>query len=193
MVAIGETTGVFQGSSDLFFPKAGAYDINLDNSCSLEQTDPRGGYDYGYGGSGQGLGPLQTFETRTGIEAPSFGAPNLAFRRLYYTQLVTLDGPITSKIARSASGWQGTLTNGSTMTLNNMTIAGLFKGTLAPGQTLQVSGPSIDAHASYVAPLLMTASVSPDKLGPQIGKDVSADQEATLKTFLPVDSSGAIQ
>jgi len=183
-VAEGETAAVFKGSSDMFFPRGGTFDIKVDNASSLEQLDPSGMASYATGRSSQEGTPLQTFETPTGIEAPDYRVTNLAFRRVYYRQSVTLDGPITCQIRKTSSGYKGTVTNGSTISLNQVKVGDLNLGTLAPGQTASV------LTSSNIPAVLMTAHLSGAKFGPQTGNDVSEAESVIFKTYLPVESSG---
>jgi hypothetical protein len=168
-------------------------------------------------------GPLETVETQNGIEAPAYSVTNLAFRRLSYTQTANVGGGISGNLTLVPSGlspeYVGTITNQSSMTLQNVTLSGVPIGSLAPGQSLpvKVGVPQIRqdgrvetknrAKSNYDedaaqgpqgsgslidsdrSSALLVASTSASGYGPQDGTDVSGSMSATVVVHIPIVNS----
>ena len=193
----GETRAVFDGKSDIFFPHGGNYDIKVYHGDALEEIDLHMGVNDALAALNQSSNLLDTVDTPYGIEAPSLAVNNLAFRRLYYTQTVTLTGPITVRIkGNKGGGYAGVVKNGTSMTLDELQIGDVPLGALAPGKSISVSGEFLPLQESDMRPspllpgvthiLALTARVPGAQFGPQYGKDVSGDSSVTFKSYLPV-------
>lgn len=141
-VAVGRPVGVFTGTSDLFFPQGGGYQLGIDNGWGLEN----GGSLYGYRGrrgAGDDTSRLETIDTRTGVVAPAYSVTNLAFRRISYGQAFDLNGSISGSLRRQTGPkgrvtYTGTLTNATNLRLTSITAGGYQIGPLAPGETRNV-------------------------------------------------------
>jgi hypothetical protein len=140
-IAAGRPLAAFSGSSDLFFPRGGSYELAIPNGWEMENM---GASDYGGGGGSDNLSPLDTIDTRDGIVAPAFAVTNLAFRRISYSQAVNLNGTIAGSLrrapdARGRMSYSGTITNTTSVKLSQLTAGTTQLGSLAPGETRSVN------------------------------------------------------
>lgn len=85
----GNQEGLFVGSTDLFVPHAGSYDLKLKGVDSLGDLPGENGYQpYGYGSvDGDQSGNFDPIDIGE-VVVPSMPANNLAFRRMIYRQRI---------------------------------------------------------------------------------------------------------
>ena len=110
----GENEGRFVGYTEMFFPRAGSYEISVPRAESLElnavKTDRQ-----------RSLDTREEADGRLTIPAMSVG--NLAFRRLYQEQKVTLTGGVTANLRLDAQGrLTGTLYNDTGLELRDASV-----------------------------------------------------------------------
>ncbi|MBC8101798.1 MAG: hypothetical protein H7Z41_04340 [Cytophagales bacterium] len=96
LASAGSPEARFVGSTELFFPRAGIYSMTLPGAERLEQ---------GYSASSSGLETVHA-AGGDGVTVPGYPAGNLAFRRLFHTQTVSLGRGITAdlRITKSTKG-----------------------------------------------------------------------------------------
>jgi hypothetical protein len=142
-VSAGDAGAHFSGYSEMFFPRGGSYDIELQSGERLEeQAEGQGDYSYS---SSTNPDRLETFDMLSGIAAPDYDVGNLSFRRFYYSQSVALGGPLTARLSYARNGVGGTVTNNTNLTLTDTclvipeTKTELFLGTIAPGATKKIN------------------------------------------------------
>lgn len=201
-VAAGEVLGSFEGRTEMFFPVGGSYELFIRDAYNLENYNPLAqemGPSSWINGSQD---PLETRTTLDGIVAPRFSAANLAYRRVYYNQSYELSGPITADITSDDKSFRGTITNGSTLAIANARLGNSEIGSIAPGQTVSVSGPSsalaanqgIGRAGDLLAPeppsLRFQGRIPGASFGPSIGRDVSGNQSVVILSYLPVRLKG---
>jgi hypothetical protein len=137
----GDPEAYLKGRSEVFIPRGGAYDISIPSVENLEQQDPQ--YE-GY--SGVGTDSFETTDTINGVAALDYSVGNLAFKRFYYSEPVSLGGAITGNVKilsnyGAISGVSGSISNTSSMTLTNVQLtysdlsATYDIGTIGPGET----------------------------------------------------------
>ncbi len=221
VAAAGDPNAQFDGFSEMFFPRGGSYPISIPGAEALElspfgASDNSGTY-YSSGPSGASqLQPLQTVDAGD-VRAPNYQMGNLAFRRLYHTQPVSLGGGVTATLARSGhSGLVGTVRNGTNLTLTGGGIylpgTGIYMkvGSLEPGESKTIGGSDLGraiagtvmmspfANVTYRRDTLKTAcaffigKTSGAAFGPSLGKDVGGDSSVTLIVSLPVTPTGRV-
>ena len=110
--------GRFVGFTEMFFPRAGGYPIVIPGAQTLE-TERR---------ESDITRSLQTAETADGVlTAPALSVGNLAFRRLYHEQELTLPGGVTVQLNTDAHGSVTASVNNQTgKTLNNAIVTRLI-------------------------------------------------------------------
>ncbi len=91
----GERFGRFAGNTELFFPRAGRYDLSIRGADSIEMAlfeDER-------------ERPLDSLVSRDGtVTTATLSANNLAFRRVHHEQSVDLPGAVTAELQPNTSG-----------------------------------------------------------------------------------------
>lgn len=207
--AAGDPQARFDGFSEVFFPRGGSYQIDIPKTEALELTPFVNSEEDYYGGS-TATQALATVDVGQ-VSAPSLNLGNLAFRRLYHTEPVSLGGAVTANLRRDAAGHLiGTVRNGTSYALTECGVvqAGGDRwyapvGDLAPGQTKRVGltqpaqggpqslqtllrGPSTPPRSAFV-----TARASGEAFGPALGHDVGGSQSVALLVSVPVEQGGA--
>lgn len=195
----------FDGFTETFFPQGGRYQIDIPGAEALELSPFMNSEEY-YGSSSQ----LQSLETADvgQVVAPSLTLGNLAFRRLYHTEPITLGGTITANLWwDKAGGLAGTVRNGTGQTLTDCGVLlpgpHLYArvGDLPPGATKTVgevnatsgNGPipglvPLSARAEKGVPTggLLMARTSGAKYGPQLGRDVGGSNSVAVLVSVPL-------
>jgi hypothetical protein len=90
----GERTGRFCGFTEMFFPRAGHYDVPFADADLVEMkvlTHERSR-------------PLSTVTEESGLTTAQPSVGNLAFRRIHHEQSVTLSGPVNVEARLEANG-----------------------------------------------------------------------------------------
>lgn len=128
--AAGESAARFEGYSELFFPRAGAYSIQIPNAEILDSSMPWGTSRYDYYGQKQELTTVDS-----GVaEAPNFSAGNLAFRRLHHAQPVSIGGAFTASLRRKGDGaLTGAVQNGTQWDMKDVQMHLVNQKTLSLG------------------------------------------------------------
>jgi len=148
----GFPTGVFIGSSDMFFPHGGSFDLKLHGIDSLGLVRENDMYS-GYGGRGneESLEAIDVGE----LQMPEMSADNLAFRNITYRQIVPATPAISISVnPKGKTGGTCTITNGSPYPLKNAVLNGPFAS---------VPVPSLPAGESKTVDLKGTASQTPQR------------------------------
>jgi hypothetical protein len=129
--AAGEKQARFTGTSELFFPTAGRYEVSIPGAETIELA---AGRSYGSApeqndqnrrgqGNGITLRSLETLDTGTEVSIPGLSVPNLAFRRLNHAQIVDWGDGISANLTQKADGRiTGTIQNRTGRVLNNAFI-----------------------------------------------------------------------
>jgi hypothetical protein len=183
----GESQGMFLGSSQVFIPTGGSYDLQLSGVDSIGLIDDN----QGYSGNGQTLDLSP--EDGGDLKVKQMRANNLTFREITYRQKVTT--PDWFSVRRTGSGYE--VSNDSPYSL-----AGgfLYVGSrriqlpaLKPGSSSKVSASglrtSYEDHQS-IAPYLSEKSLAISgeligfRPGPQIGAEVTSRTHVMLAYFL---------
>jgi hypothetical protein len=152
--------------------------------------------------------PLETVDMGD-VSAPDFQMGNLAFRRLYHTEPVSLGGAVTATLTRDSEGdLSGTVRNGTGQTLTQCVIyepahsVSVAVGDLAPGESKAVGEVgSVGANAIQSSPFMdlafrrgtpsgggvfLVAHTSGEPFGPSLGRDVGGNQSVAVIVSLPV-------
>jgi len=152
----------FVGSTQLFFPRGGRYDLHLSNA---EYVSSAGGHTYDYYGGATagggyypmrrrayysagesemmkrmsaGINPVDVGE----VEVPALSAGNLSFFHLAYSQHLELPPFVTAHIKQENDRMTGTITNNSRYPMTETTL--IFSGNkiivcpIRAGETLKV-------------------------------------------------------
>lgn len=180
--------GTFYGTSQMFFPRGGTYDLKLDDVESLRPVTNE--YDYG----ADRLAGFNAVDVGT-IEVPRLAASNLAFRDMSYVQRVPEDGWFAIRPTdkrryrvenRSPYAFKGWLATGSAQSAT-------FD--LAPGGSKVIeSGQAIDPGASLPPTdvrnltrrdgrIALSGRIDGFRPGPQIGKEVEAQSGVDVVAF----------
>ncbi|MEZ0326769.1 MAG: hypothetical protein ACAH95_12780 [Fimbriimonas sp.] len=188
----GMPEGIFIGSSQVFIPRGGSYDLKLEGVDSVGVVENQDGYYYGgyrrgAESSTMELNPLDDGE----IHVPALRANNLTFREINYRQREPAAGD-WFKIRQIQRGKLFEVVNNSPYTLEKAVIcvgkrAFPITGTLAPGQKLKVSAGKDSTEAWEQGPsfagimtsktLGLSGKLKGLRPGPQIGKEVAARTE----------------
>lgn len=120
VAAAGSSDAQFSGYSELFIPRGGAYRIDIEGVDALEVTPPgMSAYSYYSDTAGQ---PLDTVDVGA-ISVPEFDVGNLAFKRVYHNQSVSMGQGISAELHRDPNGgFSGTVTNRSGVSLTNVMV-----------------------------------------------------------------------
>jgi hypothetical protein len=206
LAVAGEREARFIGYSELFFPRAGSYHLQIPGAETMELSD-MGDY-YAYHHTPTQVQALETMDSGT-VEAPHFLVDNLAFRRIYHTQPVMLEGAITATLRRGPNGRiTGTVHNGTGQELVGAWVVlpkqkrMIRLGSLQPGEsksleeerpfsqnTVNVGGWNMrwfrqQAQQDSCAFLLST--ISGQAFGPPLGRYVGSGSAVRLLVSLPI-------
>lgn len=188
----GSPDAMFYGTSQVFFPRGGVYDLKLRNidSMSSVQRNP-----YGYGGSEAlaGFNPVDVGE----VVAPKLEANNLAFRELSYAQRVDdADWFRFERLAddqvrvenRSPYGFSGYLANGPfaskpvTLEPGARATVNLAEGdTIPEGSPLSPQDPRIFTRQS--GRMALSGTLRGFRPGPQIGNEIKGRNGVNVIAF----------
>ena len=144
-------SAVFRGSSQLFFPTGGSYDLKLSGIDWLAPADePQ------YGPSGPTDSPMTALDLDTGtLMVPGLSVRNLQFKELAYEQLIDAKGWLNFSVHRKGKTVDVTVTNTSpyTVTAGSLYVEGATEAVpeLAPGATKSVSVPVLSEPGSFRA------------------------------------------
>ncbi len=185
----GMSEGIFIGSSQVFIPRAGSYDLKLEDvdSVGVAEEDDHGYYG-GYGGRGERstleLNPIDDGE----IHVPALRANNLTFREINFRQREP-GAAEWFQIRHVQRGKVFEIHNRGPYTLSQGSLfvgkkAYPLKGSLASGQKQRLTigkdtpeawdvGPSF-AGIMISKTLALTGKLEGIRPGPQIGKEVVA-------------------
>ncbi len=144
VVQDGSDLGMYQGAEQLFFARAGTYDLGLHGVEAAANQDTSG---RAFGGPGNLLDDRPSFVDLGEVTAPSVSVPNLAFRKLDITQPVTFKGRFVIMAKTKKEGGTtklfGTVTNTSPYRLTNpgVWLDGSLYGlpNLEPGETVEIT------------------------------------------------------
>jgi hypothetical protein len=218
VAASGEGKAHFVGYSELFFPRAGNYDVTVPGA---ERIEPESSLEFEYqDGVTQ---PLETVEAGAEIAAPAFSVGNLSFRRLFHSQKADLGGGVTANLRIGRDGAvTGVVTNHSGRTLMDSTIilpmaaswtanvTFLKIGDLPPGPTHISPGVPVRSWGTYgpdsypgspvrtqalrserrpACPILL-AQTTGETFGPNLGQWVGGEDTVTVMVGLPPIKNG---
>ncbi|HXG25147.1 MAG TPA: hypothetical protein VNJ09_11370, partial [Chthonomonadales bacterium] len=206
LAVAGEQEARFIGYSELFFPRAGSYRLQIPGAETMELSGAESYY--AYRSSPAQMQTLETVDTGM-VEAPAFSVGNLAFRRIYHTQSVTLGGAITGTLRRNADGKvTGTVRNGTGQELvgawivlpNQQSMIRL--GSLKPGEsksmgegrpfsrnTMNVGGWNMGwfhLQARHGSCAFLLATLTGESFGPPLGRYVGGENAVRLLVSLPI-------
>ena len=134
----------FEGSTQLFFPRGGRYDLGLQNAEYVTGQERNDEYRYYYrGGPGEhslsdGIDPVDVGQ----VLVPAMSVSNLSFGKLQYGQRLTNAPHVTVQFSRDGDHLQGTVKNESIYRLQQCML--LFDGKkvtcgdLAGGETKKI-------------------------------------------------------
>jgi hypothetical protein len=203
-VAAGDKDAQFNGNTEMFFPRFGRYDITAARADSIELNDAGRGND----NRSTNSRALETFDGGTGQRCPDLDVGNLAFRRAYYTQTLPWGGLTADLQYDDATETivRGSVTNGTGNTLRNAYIRlpqsdrseqgpRLVRfPVLRPGVTRfdRAAVTTLHWHRGRsgtdlpvpIGPTL-TATMSGETFGAQVGKYVGGEDSVTVITSLP--------
>lgn len=122
--AAGEKQARFVGTSEMFFPSAGRYDVTVPGAETMEPGLTNSSYNgAGTESNGITLHSLEAVDKGTSVSVPELDVSNLAFRRLNHTQPVAWGEGITADLKITHDGKVlGTIYNGTGRTLDNAYI-----------------------------------------------------------------------
>jgi hypothetical protein len=179
----GAPEGVFFGTSQMFFPRGGTYDLGLNGVDSMSAVNSTPDYMRGQSDALAGFNPVDVGE----IKAPRLEANNLAFREVSYVQRI--DGANWFRIERSDPN-HFRVENLSPYSFKGCLISGAFAGTIfdlspgasklvesgvgnavAPGQSLAPNDPR--NFTRWNGRVALQGTISGFRPGPQVGQEVS--------------------
>lgn len=194
----GLSEGMFVGTTQLFVPRSGVYDLKLTNVEHLGtiQSPSSPYYSYRDNDDVAQFDPIDVGE----IQVPSMRANNLAFRRMSYRQRVPVGDWFSLEISPKADGkWTCTARNNGELPLLDAKIAvgatDLPIGELKPGQTKSVTieRPKQGAEAAVVWEVdqfltrqngvALLGTLDGLKPGPQLGQVVKDRTKINLVFF----------
>jgi hypothetical protein len=201
LLSPGVESGLFAGSTQVFIPKAGGYDLKLkdvDNIGALQTPQENYGDD--------SVSELDAVDTGTEVIVPSMPANNLAFRQVAYRQRVGQSDWF--EVKQSADGQRFVrveVTNRSPFEVAN---AEIFAGNnvvgipeLKSGQTkeirLEVLPPAKDGRAvGYFGDiarrgnqLIFAGEMKGLRPGPQIGNEVPGRSSVSVAYTVPFEGT----
>jgi hypothetical protein len=201
----GSAQGMFVGTSQVFVPRAGGYDLKLKgvDSIGLIQIEQDYGYRYNAGSEESNLEPV---DTGSQILVPSMPVNNLAFRQLTYRQRMGDPGWFQIEQERVGSEIKCRVTNRSPYALNGGSVCfGTRKiglKDLRPGESHEVQGAyetkepdatqvglSVGSIAARQGAIVLTGELQGLRPGPQIGAEVPGRTSIHLAYSTPVEVS----
>ena len=173
------STGIFRGSSQLFFPIGGSYDLKLSGVDWMAANDNQG-----YGARSTSTAPVTALDTDQ-LSVPDLAVRNLQFRELDYEQLVDTAGWFTFSAHRNGTMVVVTISNHSPYSLNAGSIAA--EGAigpvlqLAPGASSTVSMAPLPAtpgseqllssYSKLIHRPILSGTLTGFRPGPQVGDE----------------------
>lgn len=196
-------SAVFQGRSQIFFPRGGSYDLKLSGIQTVRTPHEMYRMDGGLGSTSAAMNAMDVGE----IVAPSMRVSNLSFHQFEYEQRFDAQGWVSSavRVGPDPKKITGYVENGSPHTWLAATVYYgkyfVYFGDIQPGQRvalesavpglIQDSAPgsstqeSIRARLSRNGPMLY-ATLDGFRPGPQLGKDVPRYKQIHLVSSLSV-------
>ena len=195
----GVPDAMFYGTSQLFFPRGGVYDLKLRGVDSLQGVQN----EYGYGSDAlAGFNPVDVGE----VIAPRLEANNLAFRELSYSQ--RMDGADWFRFVRTGDkvrvenlspyAFNGSLANGAFISpALSLPPGGHADVDLATGDRVPDAsglGPQDPRNFTRDGRMALSGTLAGFRPGPQIGKEVAGRNEVKVLAFArektPVEKKG---
>ncbi|MBC8064974.1 MAG: hypothetical protein H7Y17_09100 [Chlorobia bacterium] len=193
---------MFVGSTQIFFPNGGTYDLKMENVDQLGTgSDER--YAYGREQNRTQLDPVDTGS----IRIPDLRAANLAFEEIGYRQRFADPLNITfQKYPANGGGTEFTVRNVRGHTLQNVTVIArgqrISVGNLAIGQArnvkipkrpevIQDQGDFLMGYSLRQNVCIVAADITGLKPGPQLGKEVAGRSSVRLVYIAPFTAGGA--
>lgn len=174
----GYDRGIFLGSTQLFIPRGGLYDLRLSNVDRLGATELDRYNQFSPGGTESG--DVQTVDDGE-IHVPQLRANNLAFKQISYRQLVDAADPFS--ITAEGNGTYRVKNNGPYDAANlSLIVDGTRRsvGALAPGKSTVVAGAGRTISGdmtleSVLRPnaVALAGTLTGFRPGPQIGTEVA--------------------
>lgn len=193
----GDSVARFEGYSELFFPRAGAYSIQVANAEALDASMLWGASRYpDYYGRKQ---ELTTVDTGV-VSAPDCNVGNLSFRRFHHAQPISLNGTITASLRRdSLLNLSGTIVNGTKLDLKDVQVYVVNQkpvslGDLKRGEQKAISS-GHEGGAAFTPFILqyaqrrcafLTGTISGEPFGPNIGNYIESSTHVRLIVSLPL-------
>jgi len=197
----GSQNGMFFGTSQLFFPRGGVYDLKLsgvDRMTAVNQAE-----EYGFRARSNTLSGFNAVDVGE-IKAPQLEADNLAFRDLSYSQRVdagdwfrfrTVDRAHLRVENRSPYPFKGTLVNGSWESMpveirpGGQALVGLAEGNFAD-KGAPLDGRDLRNFTRSMNRIALHGTITGFRPGPQIGKEVENRSGITLVAFAQATAQG---
>jgi len=198
----GNNEGVFIGSTQMFIPRAGAYDLKLNQVDSLTE----GGTDDMYGARDDENSDIEAVDTGE-ITIPNLSANNLNFRRIGYRQLIPISKQFHVRLQQmSGGGLQCTVTNNSLFNLTKAQLA--YKKQIheigelkpgesktvdiqpaAPGETNDLSPGDVRNFTNRMPRAALTGALYGFRPGPQLGVDLAAKSTINFAMFSAMEGN----
>jgi len=192
---------MFVGTTQMFFPSGGNYDLKLQNVDQLGTGNQM--YYYGQNRQSTQYDPVDTGS----IQVPSLRAANLAFEEISYRQVVASKSMVkVERVGRTGMGTTFSITNISPGIFHDLSFA--FKGIRAPGRSL-TPGESMDvvvpdgparidnrdtdaltAVTRTFPVMVVVATVDTLRPGPQLGAQVAGRSSVRLAYFSKIGLMG---
>lgn len=176
--AVGEKTGIFEGSQQFFFPRFGSHEMKMEN---VEAIIPKIAYDEYYSPNLSAKDFSDQFIDVDGVRSPNFVTGSLEFKETGIVQSVELTSKFKSSFKATQTGSkvivEGSITYSGKETLKNTSIAFGFEdhasalGEIKPGVPNQFkfvlnAGKNVLPHVSPI----LTGYTKGDDVGVQVGK-----------------------
>ncbi len=205
LVRDGLPEALFVGTTKVFIPKGGNYDLHMTGIDSIGALEDNP-YDYSYRTTNNSLdlNPVDNGE----ITVPSMHASNLAFREITYRQHVSIGSQYSLSMHRSGAFAVCELKNRGSSDLANATVfvgkRSQAVGTIKAGETKTVKldltapfseqsgGSPLQSALGYYGGAAVAATLSNFRPGPQIGDEVATRSHVTLLVFSK-DALGGIR
>jgi hypothetical protein len=176
----GSPLGIFRGSSQLFFPAGGSYDLELANVDWLS-TAP----DYGFRTRPNQADSITAVDTGQQMLVPNLSTRNLQFKDVDFEQIIDTKGWFNFSIVRTKDDVKITITNHSNYMLKGGSIsaegaeaplfgrgAGKSATVTVPVDSSKVSGDSVSGYSQLIHRAILTGYLIGFRPGPQIGTEV---------------------
>jgi len=189
----GSPEALFFGTSQMFFPRGGTYDLGLRGVDSMSAVNSTQDYYSGRSNALAGFNPVDVGE----IKAPSLEANNLAFREVSYVQRVPeahwfsieRSDPKHFRVENlSPYPFAGSLVNGTwaspAFTLNPGAAKTIEVGagsTVAQGTSLSASDPR--NFTRWNGRVALQGTISGFRPGPQVGQEVKGRSGTEIVAF----------